>query len=71
MGFIADIFGGGGKAETPPTPEPPRAAPAPSATAAEAERKRRRGLLRSGTVLTSPGGVLGAAPGEKKTLLGG
>jgi hypothetical protein len=67
MGFL---FPKPPKIVAPPAPPAGVADPAvQAAQAAELERqKKRRGF--AATILTSPQGVLGAAPTTKKTLLG-
>lgn len=70
------IFGWGEKEERGPSltlmqqPEKPTAAAAEDTAAQDelAARKRRKG--RRATILTSPQGLLGEAPTEKKVLLG-
>lgn len=57
----------------PPPPAPPVTDTAAQASIAE-RRKRRMGMTaapRAGTQLTGPSGVTGAAPTDRRTLLGG
>lgn len=66
--------------EAPPIPEAPKPVDTKKLTddaekrqsaLAEQARKRMGGATRGGTMLTGPGGAVGAAPVQRKTLLGG
>jgi len=72
------MCGGGSKPKAPPPPAPLPEAPRMPATepgtlSGDTDRRRRAaaaGTTQASTILTSPRGVQGAAPGTQKTLLG-